>query len=112
MSSQKIGPSSLASRVRCCTGAVESSDSILPTTGLVGGCGIGLSLLTDGMFEVSPEGCAPDAAQRAVLPRVVRCRAGAVTSAGAWYGPGSAERHVRDAPHRENAAPRPGHGGV
>src|SRR3954471_20254889 len=25
-----------------------------------------------------------------------------------FYGPGSAERHVRDAPHRENAAPRPG----
>jgi hypothetical protein len=24
---------------------------------------------------------------------VVRCRAGAVTNAGAWYGPGSAERH-------------------
>jgi hypothetical protein len=23
----------------------------------------------------------------------VRCRAGAVTSAGVWYGPGSAERH-------------------
>ena len=44
MSSQKIGPSSLASRVRFCTGAEESSDSMLPTTGLVGGCGIGLSL--------------------------------------------------------------------
>ena len=44
MSSQKIGPSSLASRVRFCTGALESSDSMLPTTGLVGGCGIGLSL--------------------------------------------------------------------
>src|SRR5438874_1980230 len=24
---------------------------------------------------------------------VVRCRAGAVTNAGAWYGPGSAKRH-------------------
>ena len=47
MSSQKIGPSSLASRTRCCTGAVESSDSMLPTTGLVGGCGIGLSLFVD-----------------------------------------------------------------
>ncbi len=34
--------------------------------------------------------CAPDAAQRAVLHGVVRCRAGAVTNAGAWYGPGSA----------------------
>jgi hypothetical protein len=29
-------------------------------------------------------------------------RTGAVTNAGVWYGPGSAERH-------ENAAPRPGH---
>ena len=47
MSSQKIGPSSLASRARFCTGALESSDSMLPTTGLVGGCGIGLSLLVD-----------------------------------------------------------------
>src|SRR3954464_4559583 len=36
---------------------------------------------------------APDAAQRAVLHGAVRCRAGAVTDAGAWYGPGSAERH-------------------
>src|SRR5579863_3047618 len=43
MSSQKIGPNSLASRARFCTGAVESSDSILPTTALVGGCGIGFS---------------------------------------------------------------------
>jgi hypothetical protein len=47
MSSQKIGPNSLASRARFCTGAVESSDSMLPTTGLVGGCGIGLSRLVD-----------------------------------------------------------------
>src|SRR6202020_2078133 len=47
MSSQKIGPNSLASRARFCTGAVESSDSMLPTTGLVGGCGIGLNLLLD-----------------------------------------------------------------
>jgi hypothetical protein len=31
----------------------------------------------------------PDAAQR----EAVRCRAGAVTNAGVWYGPGSAERH-------------------
>src|SRR5437764_8270820 len=36
---------------------------------------------------------APDAAQRAVLHGVVRCRAGAVTNAGVWYDPGSAERH-------------------
>src|SRR5581483_7471746 len=43
MSSQKIGPNSFASRARFCTGAVESSDSILPTTGFVGGCGIGSS---------------------------------------------------------------------
>src|SRR5580704_18814007 len=47
MSSQKIGPSSFASRVRSCTGAAESSDSMLPTTGLVGGCGIGLSLFLE-----------------------------------------------------------------
>src|SRR3954447_17476742 len=32
---------------------------------------------------------APDAAQR----EAVRCRAGAVTNSGGWYGPGSAERH-------------------
>jgi hypothetical protein len=35
---------------------------------------------------------APDAAQRAVLHGVVRCRAGAVTDAGVWYGPGSAKQ--------------------
>src|ERR1700722_14729204 len=51
MSSQKIGPSSLASRAKFCTGALESSDSMLPTTGLVGGCGIGLSLLLDAICE-------------------------------------------------------------
>ena len=54
MSSQKIGPNSLASRARFCTGAVESSDSILPTTGLVGGCGIGSSRLVDAIALVSP----------------------------------------------------------
>src|SRR3954451_8490645 len=55
MSSQKIGPSSLASRVRSWIGAFASSDSMLPTTGLVGGCGIGLSLFLDGIVEnVSP----------------------------------------------------------
>src|SRR5665213_40014 len=54
MSSQKIGPSSLASRARFCTGAVESSDSMLPTTGLVGGCGIGLKRLLDAIGNVSP----------------------------------------------------------
>src|SRR6267378_7111589 len=37
--------------------------------------------------------CSPDAAQRAVLHGVVRCRAGVVTHAGVWNGPGSAERH-------------------
>src|SRR3954469_11060277 len=47
----------------------------------------------------------PDAAQRtrvralrgpstgSALREAVRCRAGVVQSAGAWYGPGSAERH-------------------
>jgi hypothetical protein len=36
---------------------------------------------------------APDAAQRAALRGVVRCRAGAVTERGVWYGPGSAKQH-------------------
>src|SRR3954454_3541261 len=54
MSSQKIGPSSLVSRTRCCTGALGSSDSMLPTTGFFGGCGIGFSLLGDAIIEVSP----------------------------------------------------------
>src|SRR5688572_28160498 len=54
MSSQKIGPSSLVSRTRCCTGALASSDSMLPTTGFFGGCGIGLSLLVDAIAIVSP----------------------------------------------------------
>src|SRR3979409_2319907 len=44
MSSQKIGPYSLAILARCWDGADESTDSMLPTTGLVGGCGIGLNL--------------------------------------------------------------------
>jgi hypothetical protein len=35
----------------------------------------------------------PDAAQRVALREAVRCRAGAVTNAGARYGPGSAEQH-------------------
>src|SRR4051812_15886248 len=68
MSSQKIGPSSLASRARCCTGAVESSDSMLPTTGCFGGCGIGLSLLTDGMFDCP-------LLSRLTLPVILRSRA-------------------------------------
>src|ERR1700761_918498 len=54
MSSQKIGPSSLVSRTRCCTGALASSDSMLPTTGFFGGCGIGLSLLVGAIARVSP----------------------------------------------------------
>src|SRR5258705_1194791 len=54
MSSQKIGPNSLASRARFCVGALESSDNILPTTGLVGGCGIGLSLFVDAIAILSP----------------------------------------------------------
>src|SRR5580704_11236450 len=37
----------------CWTGVVESSDSMLPTTGLVGGCGIGLSLLVDAIAAIS-----------------------------------------------------------
>src|SRR5581483_3753092 len=54
MSSQKIGPSSLASRVRCCTGAAESSDSMLPTTGLLGGCGIGSRRFFDDIATLPP----------------------------------------------------------
>src|SRR5581483_2936349 len=54
MSSQKIGPSSRASRARFCTGAVESSDSMLPTTGFVGGCGMGSKRLDDAIFEIFP----------------------------------------------------------
>src|SRR3954463_15578309 len=54
MSSQKIGPSSLDSRTRSCTGALGSSDSMLPTTGFFGGCGIGSSLLGDAIVEDSP----------------------------------------------------------
>src|SRR6266436_1802479 len=54
MSSQKIGPNSLASRARFCVGALESSDSMLPTTGFFGGCGIGLSLFVDAIAIFSP----------------------------------------------------------
>src|SRR5436305_4470017 len=39
----------------------------------------------------------PRTQRSASSSRVVRCRAGAVTDTGVWYGPGSAERHVRDA---------------
>src|SRR5580698_7550503 len=62
MSSQKIGPNSLASRARFCTGALESSDSMLPTTGFVGGCGIGANRLLDAIAKVSPD-------SPAVIPR-------------------------------------------
>src|SRR5215475_2075644 len=66
MSSQKIGPSSLASRVRSCTGAAESSDSMLPTTGMAGGCGIGLNLLLEAILIFPPLTCHSGArAQRA-----------------------------------------------
>src|SRR5437899_7890951 len=54
MSSQKIGPNSLASRARFCVGALESSDSMLPTTGFFGGCGIGLNLSVDAIACVIP----------------------------------------------------------
>src|SRR4051794_8900188 len=64
MSSQKIGPYSLASRVRCCTGAFVSSESMLPTTGLAGGCGIGLSLLLDGIVAFGPSPLSFRSAQR------------------------------------------------
>src|SRR5882724_3463015 len=39
----------------CWIGAAASSDSMLPTTGLVGGCGIGLSLLLDAIVGLSPD---------------------------------------------------------
>src|SRR6202165_6148100 len=52
MSSQKIGPNSLVSRARFCTGALESSDRLCPPTGFVGGCGIGLSLFVDAIAIV------------------------------------------------------------
>jgi hypothetical protein len=55
MSSQKIGPSSFAIRVICWIGAPESTDSILPTTGFFGGCGIGLSLFVDAIVNLSPD---------------------------------------------------------
>src|SRR5882672_8623612 len=38
----------------CWIGAVGSSDSMLPTTGLTGGRGIGLNLLGDAIAVVSP----------------------------------------------------------
>src|SRR6185369_9206766 len=59
------------------------------------------------MFEVAR---APDAAQRVTLREAVRCRAGAVPSAGVWYGPGSAERHEECRPAsgiRSSAIPQP-----
>src|SRR3954465_668840 len=40
------------------------------------------------IWSAAIEGRAPDAAQR----EAVRCRAGAVTSAGVWYGPGAAKQ--------------------
>ena len=46
---------------------------------------------------------APDAAQRAALRGVVRCRAGAVAERGARYGPGFSRSGMK------NATPRPGH---
>src|SRR6266436_3793167 len=55
MSSQNIGPSSLAIRVICWIGALESTDNILPTTGFFGGWGIGLSLFVDAIVVVSPD---------------------------------------------------------
>src|SRR6266702_3481698 len=76
MSSQKIGPSSLASRVRCCTGAAESSDSMLPTTGLVGGCGIGSSRFLDDIDVRIP---------LVVIPG--RCAAWNPESRGCGFGP-------------------------
>src|SRR5271170_7445910 len=47
MSSQKIGPSSLAVFDRLWIGALASIENILPRTGIFGGCGIGLSGLPE-----------------------------------------------------------------
>src|ERR1700733_14670372 len=44
------------------------------------------------MVEVLPYLCPGRSAARSPC-EAVRCRAGAVTNSGAWYGPGSAERH-------------------
>jgi hypothetical protein len=66
----------LAILAKCWDGADESTDSMLPTTGLVGGCGIGLSLLTDAIVKVSPAsalevsaGCYPVIASEAKQSR-------------------------------------------
>src|SRR5882757_2027052 len=45
MSSQKIGPCSRVMRIRSWIGAPPSTVSMLPSTGVRGGCGIGCSLL-------------------------------------------------------------------
>src|SRR6266850_2421427 len=45
MSSQKMGPCSRAMRIRSWIGASPSTVSMLPSTGVRGGCGIGCSLL-------------------------------------------------------------------
>src|ERR1700676_920185 len=66
MSSQKIGPNSLASRARCCSRAVESRDSMLPTTGLVGGCGVGLSRLVGAVVIITPAICRRHPEERAL----------------------------------------------
>src|ERR1700688_579266 len=54
MSSQKIGPNSLASRARFCTGAVESSDNRFPPTGWAGGAGMGFGRLVAALAVVAP----------------------------------------------------------
>ena len=54
MSSQKIGPCSRVICIRLCSGVSESTVSMLPTTGLPGGCGIGASAFLDAMSEFLP----------------------------------------------------------
>src|SRR5882757_7412616 len=54
MSSQKIGPCSRAMRIRSWIGAPPSTVSMLPSTGVRGGCGIGCSLLRAMGWAVLP----------------------------------------------------------
>src|SRR6185503_1699369 len=59
MSSQKIGPSSRASRIMSWIGAVVPSDSRLPMNGVLGGCGIGCRGFLAAMFSLPLCGCEP-----------------------------------------------------
>ena len=94
MSSQKIGPSSLASRARFCTGALESSDSMLPTTGLVGGCGIGSRLLVDAIVK-----CLLPARHQLVIARSEATKQSSLAAPDAWIASRSARNDGEPIPH-------------